>query len=49
MALSIVDVHWEVKISEALPGHKNLVKLSDACEDVNNVYILMEYLMVKIA
>lgn len=42
-AISIEDVRREVKILKALSGHKHLVKFYDACEDANNVYIVMEY------
>ncbi|XP_043716133.1 CDPK-related kinase 3-like [Telopea speciosissima] len=41
-AISIEDVRREVKILKALSGHPNLVKFYDACEDANNVYIVME-------
>ncbi|XP_068649908.1 CDPK-related kinase 3-like [Aristolochia californica] len=41
-AISIEDVRREVKILKALSGHKNLVKFYDACEDANNIYIVME-------
>lgn len=41
-AISIEDVRREVKILKALSGHRNLVKLHDAFEDANNVYIVME-------
>ncbi|CAI9764154.1 unnamed protein product [Fraxinus pennsylvanica] len=41
-AISIEDVRREVKILKALSGHKHLVRFYDACEDVNNVYIVME-------
>ncbi|KAG8653430.1 hypothetical protein MANES_05G018400v8 [Manihot esculenta] len=41
-AISIEDVRREVKILKALSGHKHLVKYYDACEDANNVYIVME-------
>ncbi|XP_068669794.1 CDPK-related kinase 3-like [Aristolochia californica] len=41
-AISIEDVRREVKILKALSGHQNLVKFYDACEDANNVYIIME-------
>lgn len=41
-AISIEDVRREVKILKALSGHKHLVKFCDACEDANNVYIVME-------
>ncbi|XP_057498379.1 CDPK-related kinase 3-like [Actinidia eriantha] len=41
-AISIEDVRREVKILKALSGHKHLVGYYDACEDVNNVYIVME-------
>lgn len=44
-AISIEDVRREVKILKALSGHKHLVKFCDACEDVNNVYIVMEYVI----
>lgn len=42
-AISIEDVRREVKILKSLSGHKHLVKFHDACEDANNVYIVMEY------
>jgi serine/threonine protein kinase len=42
-AISIEDVRREVKILKALSGHKHLIKFHDACEDANNVYIVMEY------
>ncbi|KAK7389762.1 hypothetical protein VNO78_25055 [Psophocarpus tetragonolobus] len=41
-AIAIEDVRREVKILKALSGHKHLVKFHDACEDANNVYIVME-------
>ncbi|CAL0311290.1 unnamed protein product [Lupinus luteus] len=41
-AIAIEDVRREVKILKALSGHKHLVKFHDACEDDNNVYIVME-------
>ncbi|CAI9101083.1 OLC1v1038329C1 [Oldenlandia corymbosa var. corymbosa] len=41
-AISIEDVRREVKILKALSGHRHLVKFYDACEDTNNVYIVME-------
>lgn len=41
-AISIEDVRREVKILKALSGHRHLVKFYDACEDANNVYIVME-------
>lgn len=41
-AIAIEDVRREVKILRALSGHHNLVKFYDACEDANNVYIIME-------
>ncbi|XP_009796477.1 CDPK-related kinase 3 [Nicotiana sylvestris] len=41
-AISIEDVRREVKILKALSCHKHLVKFHDACEDANNVYIVME-------
>ncbi|KAK9279195.1 hypothetical protein L1049_012873 [Liquidambar formosana] len=41
-AISIEDVRREVKILKALSGHKHLIKFHDACEDANNVYIIME-------
>lgn len=44
-AISIEDVRREVKILKALSGHKHLVKFYDACEDTNNVYIAMEYVL----
>ncbi|KAF5733276.1 putative calcium-dependent protein kinase [Tripterygium wilfordii] len=41
-AISIEDVRREVKILKGLSGHTHLVKFYDACEDANNVYIVME-------
>lgn len=41
-AIAIEDVRREVKILKALSGHKNLVQFYDACEDHDNVYIVME-------
>ncbi|XP_043693562.1 CDPK-related kinase 3 [Telopea speciosissima] len=41
-AISIEDVRREVKILKALSGNQNLVKFYDACEDANNVYVVME-------
>jgi serine/threonine protein kinase len=41
--ISIEDVKREVKILRALSGHENLVEFYDACEDDQNVYIVMEY------
>ncbi|CAA2951642.1 CDPK-related kinase 3-like [Olea europaea var. sylvestris] len=41
-AISIEDVRREVKILKALSGHKHLVRFYDACEDANNVYVIME-------
>ncbi|KAL3622301.1 Cyclin-dependent kinase 4 [Castilleja foliolosa] len=41
-AISIEDVRREVKILKSLSGHKHLVRFYDACEDANNVYIIME-------
>ncbi|CAA6669163.1 unnamed protein product [Spirodela intermedia] len=41
-AIAIEDVRREVKILRALTGHKNLVEFYDACEDEDNVYIVME-------
>ncbi|XP_026424647.1 CDPK-related kinase 3-like [Papaver somniferum] len=40
--ISIEDVRREVKILKSLSGHTNLVKFYDACEDPNNVYVIME-------
>ncbi|KAI3981435.1 hypothetical protein MKX01_036820 [Papaver californicum] len=40
--ISIEDVRREVKILKSLAGHTNLVKFYDACEDSNNVYVIME-------
>uniref|UniRef100_A0A2P2MDY8 non-specific serine/threonine protein kinase n=3 Tax=Rhizophora mucronata TaxID=61149 RepID=A0A2P2MDY8_RHIMU len=41
-AIAIEDVRREVKILQALTGHKNLVQFYDAYEDEDNVYIVME-------
>ena len=42
MLAFIENVRREVRILRALSGHHNLVKFYDACEDANNVYIIME-------
>lgn len=47
-AIAIEDVRREVKMLKALSGHKNLVKFYDAFEDVNNVYIVMEYVQKQL-
>ncbi|KMT20238.1 hypothetical protein BVRB_1g002420 [Beta vulgaris subsp. vulgaris] len=41
-AIAIEDVRREVKILKSLSGHKHLVQFYDACEDSNNVYVVME-------
>ncbi|EYU20808.1 hypothetical protein ABFS82_11G014300 [Erythranthe guttata] len=41
-AIAIEDVRREVKILQALTGHKNLVQFYDAYEDEDNVYAVME-------
>ncbi|GAB2291108.1 Cyclin-dependent kinase 4 [Dionaea muscipula] len=41
-AVSIEDVRREVKILKALSGHRHLIRFHDACEDANNIYIVME-------
>ncbi|KFK35999.1 hypothetical protein AALP_AA4G064700 [Arabis alpina] len=41
-AIAIEDVRREVKILQALSGHKNLVQFYDAFEDNAHVYIAME-------
>ncbi|KAH1194557.1 CDPK-related kinase 1 [Glycine max] len=41
-AIAIEDVRREVKILQALTGHKNLVQFYEAYEDNDNVYIVME-------
>ncbi|XP_023006542.1 CDPK-related kinase 3 isoform X1 [Cucurbita maxima] len=41
-AISIEDVRREVKILKSLSGHNHLITFLDACEDANNVYIVME-------
>ncbi|KAM7259383.1 hypothetical protein ACFE04_015124 [Oxalis oulophora] len=41
-AIAVEDVRREVKMLQALTGHKNLVQFYDAYEDDNNVYIVME-------
>lgn len=41
-AISIEDVRREVKLLKSLSGHTNLVRFYDACEDSNNVYVVME-------
>lgn len=46
-AIAIEDVRREVKLLKALSGHKHLVKFHDACEDANNVYIVMEYVILS--
>lgn len=42
-AIAIEDVRREVKMLKALSGHTHTVKFHDACEDSENVYIVMEY------
>ena len=44
-AIAIEDVRREVKLLKSLSGHKYLIKYYDACEDANNVYIVMEYVL----
>jgi serine/threonine protein kinase len=46
-AIAIEDVRREVKLLKALSGHKHLVKFHDAYEDANNVYIVMEYVILS--
>lgn len=41
-AIAIEDVRREVKILKGLAGHANLIKIYDAYEDSDNVYIVME-------
>lgn len=41
-AIAIEDVRREVKILKGLAGHNNLIKIYDAYEDNDNVYIVME-------
>ncbi|XP_010523831.1 PREDICTED: CDPK-related kinase 3 [Tarenaya hassleriana] len=41
-AIAIEDVRREVKILKSLSGHRHLIRFFDACEDANNVYIVME-------
>uniref|UniRef100_A0A803KSE8 non-specific serine/threonine protein kinase n=1 Tax=Chenopodium quinoa TaxID=63459 RepID=A0A803KSE8_CHEQI len=41
-AIAIEDVRREVKILKGLAGHPNLIKIYDAYEDNENVYIVME-------
>ncbi|GAA0165644.1 non-receptor serine/threonine protein kinase [Lithospermum erythrorhizon] len=41
-SIAIEDVRREVKMLQALTGHKNLVQLYDAYEDEDNVYVVME-------
>ena len=45
-AVGIEDVRREVKILKALSGHKNLVQFHDAFEDANNIYMVMEYVLI---
>ncbi|KAF5938098.1 hypothetical protein HYC85_025604 [Camellia sinensis] len=40
--IAIEDVRREVKILQALTGHRNLVQCYDCCEDDENVYVVME-------
>ena len=47
-AIAIEDVRREAKILKALSGHKHLVKFYDAYEDSNNVYIVMEYVPLRL-
>lgn len=41
-AIAIEDVRREVKILKGLAGHSNLIKIYEAYEDNDNVYIVME-------
>ncbi|KAK1278756.1 CDPK-related kinase 1 [Acorus gramineus] len=41
-AIAVEDVRREVRILSTLTGHKHLVQFYDACEDEDNVYIVME-------
>ncbi|XP_074295392.1 CDPK-related kinase 5-like isoform X2 [Silene latifolia] len=41
-AIAIEDVRREVKILKGLAGHSNLIKIYDAYEDNESVYIVME-------
>ncbi|CAH1417378.1 unnamed protein product [Lactuca virosa] len=41
-AIAIEDVRREVRILQALAGHRNLIHFYDAFEDDDNVYIVME-------
>ncbi|XP_074304541.1 CDPK-related kinase 5-like isoform X2 [Silene latifolia] len=41
-AIAIEDVRREVKILKGLAGHSNLIRIYDAFEDSENVYIVME-------
>lgn len=45
-AIAIEDVRREVKLLKSLSGHKHLIRYYDACEDANNVYIVMEYVIL---
>lgn len=47
-AIAIEDVRREVKLLKSLSGHKHLIRYHDACEDANNVYIVMEYVFIPI-
>lgn len=47
-AIAIEDVRREVKLLKSLSGHKHLIRYYDACEDANNVYIVMEYVLFPI-
>ncbi|XP_076956185.1 CDPK-related kinase 1-like [Bidens hawaiensis] len=42
VAISIEDVHPEVKLLKSLSGHQHMVQFHDAFEDDQNVYIVME-------
>jgi len=41
-AIAIEDVRREVKILKGLSGHTHLIKIYEAYEDSDNVYIVME-------
>lgn len=41
-AIAIEDVRREVKILQALTGHKNLVQFHDSYEDEESVFVVME-------
>lgn len=48
LPIAVEDVKREVKILQALSGHENVVQFHNAYEDSSYVYIVMEYVSIKL-